>query len=132
MSQDQGPVDAEHALDDVWQGLLRAAPQAPCVSAPGLEWSRQDFEQAIRMQAGALSGSGVATREVVAWLGLNTPQMLAALFACARLGAVFLPLNWRLTDEELRLVLRHAGARVLTGTPDAAVYAYNVLKFNAC
>ena len=120
MSQDQGPVDAGHALDDVWQGLLRAAPQAPCVSAPGLEWSRQDFEQAISAQAGALSGSGVATREVVAWLGLNTPQMLAALFACARLGAVFLPLNWRLTDEELRLVLRHAGARVLTGTPDAA------------
>lgn len=120
MSQDRGPVDAEHALDDVWQQLLHAAPSAPCVSAPGLEWSRQDFEQAIFEQAGALSGSGVRPREVVAWLGLNTPQMLAALFACARLGAVFLPLNWRLTDEELRQLLHHAGARLLTGTPDAA------------
>ena len=35
----------------------------------------------------------------VAWLGLNSPEMLATLFACARLGAIFMPLNWRLAPR---------------------------------
>jgi fatty-acyl-CoA synthase len=41
----------------------------------------------------------------VAWLGLNDELQLAALFACARLGAVFMPLNFRLAVAELQTVL---------------------------
>jgi fatty-acyl-CoA synthase len=38
----------------------------------------------------------------VAYLGLNRPEELALLFACARLGALFMPLNWRLAAPEHR------------------------------
>jgi fatty-acyl-CoA synthase len=113
-----GPQPGEATLDAVWQRLLADDPQALCLSAGALEWSRRDFEQAIQAQGAAWAAQGVGSGDVVAWLGLNTPQMLAALFACGRLGAVFLPLNWRLTDEELRQVLRHAKARCVTGTAD--------------
>ena len=41
----------------------------------------------------------------VACLGLNSPQMLALLFACARLGALFMPLNWRLGRPSARQML---------------------------
>ena len=41
----------------------------------------------------------------VAWLGYNCPEMLVLLFALARLGAILVPLNWRLTAAEHRTIL---------------------------
>jgi acyl-CoA synthetase (AMP-forming)/AMP-acid ligase II len=38
--------------------------------------------------------------DCVAFLGYNSPEMLALLFSCARLGALFMPLNWRLAAPE--------------------------------
>jgi fatty-acyl-CoA synthase len=56
--------------------------------------------------ASALAAYGVEPGERVAWLGLNSPAMLATLFACARVGAIFMPLNWRLAAPEHRAMLR--------------------------
>jgi fatty-acyl-CoA synthase len=41
----------------------------------------------------------------VAWLGYNSPDMLVLLFALARLGAILVPLNWRLTAAEHKSIL---------------------------
>ena len=41
----------------------------------------------------------------VAWLGYNHPDMLVLLFALARLGAILVPLNWRLTAAEHKAIL---------------------------
>jgi fatty-acyl-CoA synthase len=41
----------------------------------------------------------------IAWLGYNNPQMLVLLFAAARLGAILVPLNWRLTAAEHNQIL---------------------------
>jgi fatty-acyl-CoA synthase len=41
----------------------------------------------------------------VAWLGYNNPDMLVLLFALARLGAILVPLNWRLTAAEHKAIL---------------------------
>ena len=50
--------------------------------------------------AKALAASGVRKGDCVAFLGLNSPDMLALLFSCAKLGALFMPLNWRLAAPE--------------------------------
>jgi fatty-acyl-CoA synthase len=60
----------------------------------------------IRRIAAALGARGLARGDCVAWLGLNSPDMLATLFACARIGAIFLPLNWRLAAPEHRVMLQ--------------------------
>jgi fatty-acyl-CoA synthase len=49
----------------------------------------------------------------VAWLGLNHELQLVTLVACARLGAIFMPLNYRLAVAELRQVLDDAQPTVL-------------------
>ncbi len=41
----------------------------------------------------------------VAYLGLNSPELLELLFACGRLGAILVPLNWRLTTAEHAVLL---------------------------
>ena len=51
--------------------------------------------------------------ERVAWLGYNSPQMLVLLFALARLGAILVPLNWRLTAAEHKEILKDCSARWL-------------------
>jgi fatty-acyl-CoA synthase len=75
-----------------------------------------------------LQHDGVQPGAIVAWLGHNSWDMLATLVACERLGAVLLPLNWRLPPAELAPLLRHAGAGHLLGTPEMAALATEVLS----
>ena len=56
---------------------------------------------------------GVQPGDRVAWLGFNHELQLVTLVACARLGAVFLPLNFRLAVPELQQVLNDATPRLL-------------------
>lgn len=63
--------------------------------------------------AGALRSLGVGRGDVVAHLLYNSADFLDLMIACARLGAIFMPLNWRLAGPELEYIVNHAGARVL-------------------
>ena len=65
-----------------------------------------------------LLAQGVEPTSIVAWLGHNTWDMLATLVACQRLGAVLLPLNWRLAAPELAAIVQQAGAGHVLGTPE--------------
>ncbi len=56
----------------------------------------------------------------IAYLGQNSPHLIELVFACARLGAIAVPLNWRLTVAEHRYVLRNSGARALVHEPGFA------------
>jgi fatty-acyl-CoA synthase len=51
---------------------------------------------------------GVRRGDRVALLATNHPDYLVLLFACARLGAMLVPLNWRLAMPELAFVLSDA------------------------
>jgi fatty-acyl-CoA synthase len=53
----------------------------------------------------------------VAWLGTNQVGQLSILFACAQLGAIQVPLNWRLAAPELRFILEDCGAALLVPAP---------------
>lgn len=56
---------------------------------------------------------GVQRGDRVAYLGLNSPEFITLLFACARVGAVLLPLNWRLAAPEHAQLVQHARPVVL-------------------
>jgi acyl-CoA synthetase (AMP-forming)/AMP-acid ligase II len=63
--------------------------------------------------AGGLAGRGVGPGDVVAILSYNCPEFLEALFAANHLGAIAMPINWRLAAPEVRYILEHSGARAL-------------------
>ncbi len=72
------------------------------------------FAATIRGCARALKNvHGVEPGDRVAFLGFNSPWTLALFFACARLGAMFSPLNWRLVAPELAYILGDSAPRVL-------------------
>lgn len=56
----------------------------------------------------------------VAVLGFNTPPFLYLFFAVARLGAIFVPLNWRLTPHELGDLIHDADPTLLLTDADMA------------
>jgi O-succinylbenzoate-CoA ligase len=63
--------------------------------------------------ADAFRGLGVRPGERVALLLMNGVEFLECFFALAKLGAVIVPLNWRLVPDELAFILKDSGARVL-------------------
>ena len=83
----------------------RFAPGAVAIRFEGQEISYADLARRVARAAAVLSGLGVKRDDAVAWLGLNHPAVLVLLFACARLGAMLVPLNWRLAPPEHALVL---------------------------
>ena len=56
---------------------------------------------------------GVSRGDRVAILSLNRPDYLVLLYACARLGAMLVPLNWRLAVAEQLFILSDASIKVL-------------------
>ena len=71
------------------------------------------WRRVARVTAHLQSDWGVQPGDRVAWLGFNHELQLVTLVACARLGAVFLPLNFRLAVPELQQVMADAQPRLL-------------------
>ena len=65
----------------------------------------------------------VARGDRVAWLGYNCPEMLVLLFALARLGAILVPLNWRLTAAEHKAILADCSPKWLYCDSEFEVHA---------
>lgn len=63
--------------------------------------------------AGGLSEHGVGQGAVVALLSYNRPEFLETVFAANYLGAIVMPINWRLAAPEVRYILEHSQAHAL-------------------
>jgi fatty-acyl-CoA synthase len=71
------------------------------------------FADRVGRLAGALRRSGVQPGDRVAFLSANCHRLLEAYYGVLEAGAVLLPLNIRLTPNELSYVLNDAGATIL-------------------
>ena len=101
---------------DLANWFLQRALRTPERAALAFEdrtWNYAQMQQQIEQLAGRLHGLGVQRGDRVAFLGLNHPMFLFALFASARLGATFVPLNFRLTGPEEAANIGDADASVL-------------------
>lgn len=63
--------------------------------------------------AAGLHDRGIRAGDVVGLLSYNSADFLTTIFAVNYLGAVAMPVNWRLAAAELRFILEHSGARAL-------------------
>src|SRR6478752_7022604 len=89
-------------------------PDKPAIVFEGEILSYAAFSARIEQMACALKAEfGVNRGDRVAILSLNRPDYLVLLYACARLGAILVPLNWRLAVAEQVFILADAGAKVL-------------------
>ncbi len=92
---------------------LRISPQRPAIWFEGTTTTHGEFAHRVRRAASALHALGVERGDRVAWFGANHPAALETLYACGQLGAVWVPVNARLTAPEARYVLEHSGASLV-------------------
>jgi acyl-CoA synthetase (AMP-forming)/AMP-acid ligase II len=98
---------------------------------------REMATRAAALAAG-LHERGVGRGDVVGLLSYNCPEFLEALFAANYLGAIAMPINWRLAAPEVRYILDHSDARVLvcdealTGLAGEATKGLEATLLRAC
>ncbi len=100
------PMNLSHVIER----LAAHPPRHGALHFDGQDISYPQLWRATGQASGALLDAGIRQGDRVAWLGFNDPAMLALLFACARIGAILLPLNYRLALAEQAAILAHAGA----------------------
>ncbi len=89
-------------------------PDKVAIYFEGQTISYSDLEVQIDRAANMLSNTlNVKHGDRVSLLSSNSPEYLIALFACARIGAVLNPLNWRLAIPELAYIVKNAESSVL-------------------
>lgn len=79
----------------------------------GLSLTYAELDDRVRRLAAALAGRGIGSGDRVAVLSLNSLHVHETLYACARLGAIMVPLNFRLAPGELRQILADAGPAMI-------------------
>jgi fatty-acyl-CoA synthase len=77
----------------------------------------QFFERCDRWSA-ALQGMGVRKGDRVAYIAPNIHEQLESFYAVPQIGAVLVPINYRLTAEDFVYITTHSGATVLCVHPD--------------
>lgn len=94
------------------------SPEKTAIGFQGQEISYAELAVRIAKISGTLKEKlGVGRGDRVSVLGYNSPDMIALVFACARLGALFVPLNWRLTPAEHLEILRNCKPKALFAEP---------------
>jgi fatty-acyl-CoA synthase len=101
-------------LSDLIARNAAFTPDKPAIVFEGETLSYAALAARIEQTARALKAEfGVSRGDRVAILSLNRPDYLVLLYACARLGAMLVPLNWRLAVAEQFFILSDASVKVL-------------------
>jgi len=96
-----------------WQGDRTA------VRFDGAEISYRALDRRVKRLAAMLHGDlAVGPGDRVAHLGYSSPELLDLLFACARIGAMVVPLNWRLAPPEHAWILDDCAPKALLVEPE--------------
>lgn len=117
-----GSVPAEIDLAALLERRARVSAERPAVTFHGVTRTFSEVYDRVRRLAEVLRRGGVGKGDRVAYLGVNDPAILESLFAAASLGAVLVPLNFRLAGPELAYAITHSDVHtVLADQLHAAV-----------
>lgn len=100
-----------------FQDVARNFPQKPFIIFKGRQISYQETARKVNKLANALLKEGIGKDDKVAVYLPNSPEYIISYFAVFSLGAACVPLDVRLTDEELLGILNHSEAAVLITRP---------------
>jgi long-chain acyl-CoA synthetase len=113
-------ADRPSHLDAIFQKTVAASPDADAQVLRGERVTYSQLDAQVNCIASRLAAFGVAKGDRVALSLANRLEFLPLVLACARLGAISVPLNVRMRRPENDYVLRDSGAKVLVYEADGA------------
>src|SRR3954452_18320617 len=121
MIADRLPWDGAHWVDLVARHA-HATPDHVAIRFEGQSTTWAALYDRIRRVAAGLDAQGVRKGDRVAILMLNRPEFVESALAANAIGAIAVPVNFRLAAEEAAYLLQHSDAKVLvTDAPLAAL-----------
>jgi fatty-acyl-CoA synthase len=102
------------AIGAIVDACLRARPAGVAATLGGDQCTFAVLDATANACAHALRARGVGRGDIVAWRASPSFRTLSGFLACARLGAIFAPLNPALTATETAGLLEYLGPRLVT------------------
>src|SRR5712664_2555247 len=87
--------------------------EAPAVIQGETSLSFREFKRRVDELAGGLGALGIGKGDRICTLAQNDTEYLVLYGACARLGILAYPINWRLTAEEVSRVVERAAPKMM-------------------
>ena len=81
-------------------------------------WTYGDFFDRCDRWSSALQRLGVKQGDRVAYIAPNTHAQLESFYAVPQIGAVLVPINFRLVADDFRYLIQHSGAKVVCAGAD--------------
>ena len=78
----------------------------------GRRWTYAEWNRDVNRAAHAFRARGIGKGDRVACLTYNLPEQVTAFFALLKIGAVPVPINWRLAANEVKYIVDDCGARL--------------------
>lgn len=100
-------------LSDVLARHARVRPHDVAFVDPNRRSGFAEMNERVTRLANALGEDGVGRGDRVAVIGLNSLDLVEVWFAALRLGAIAVPVNFRLVPGEIAYVLSDSGARTV-------------------
>jgi fatty-acyl-CoA synthase len=88
-------------------------PEKPFLTDKDKAYSNRQFNERVNRTANALANCGVVKGDRVALLMSNCSEFLEVFFGCAKIGAIMVPLNFRLAVPELVYIIKDSRPGVL-------------------
>ena len=101
-------------------------PQRTAIVYKDRRISFAEFYQRIEKAAGYLAARGIGPDDVVAVMMKTSAAFLELAFAASHLGAVFLPINFRLAADEVEYIVGNADAKLLFADAEFAAAVKNI------
>jgi fatty-acyl-CoA synthase/long-chain acyl-CoA synthetase len=103
--------------DDILSTYAQIQPDKPGViddkpDGTIVVWTYAELEVQANRVANLLLSLGIGPDKKVLWCGPNSPEVVAVMSAARKIGAVAVPLNYRLTPEEALYVINHSDAEL--------------------
>src|SRR5271168_23974 len=103
--------------EDILSVYARSQPGKPGViddrpDGTVVVWTYAELGAQANRVANLLLSLGAGPGATVLWCGPNSPEVVAVMSAARKIGAVAVPLNYRLTPEEACYVINHSDARI--------------------
>ena len=118
-------------LGDVLRENRRSYPQKAALVCRDDRYSYPEMDDRVNRLANAMLADGVGRGDRILWLGQNCHRVLEGLLAAAKIGAVFCPVNWRQTAEELSFVVDDVDARIVVWQEEEIGEAVREARDNA-
>ena len=81
-------------------------------------WTHGEFFHRCDRWSAALQRMGIKPGDRVAYIAPNTHAQLESFYAVPQIGAVLVPLNFRLVADDFRYLIQHSGAKVVCASAD--------------